>query len=40
LPTATGSFVLPPTHYELSPNNTPLKPLHRNLRVKAIISMC
>jgi len=27
------------THYKLSPNNSPLKPLHRNLRVKAMISM-
>jgi len=25
-------------HYKLPPNNTPLKPLHSNLRVKAMIS--
>jgi hypothetical protein len=26
-------------HYKLPPNNSPLKPQHRNLKVKAMISM-
>jgi len=26
-------------HYKLSPNKSHLKPIHRNLRVKAMISM-
>jgi len=35
----TGEMIIPHHVSTLPPNNSPLKPLHRNLKVKAIISM-